>query len=81
MVAKTNDQGEETEECMNEESNTYQPMGDTSTDIDSIDDDLNYVRKVDSSSMDDETFHDTAVSIDQVEDEEMSSDQNNEIVR
>ena len=54
-------------------------MEDTSTQINWIDDYPTGVRKVDSSSIDDEFFDDTAVSDDQAEDEEMTSNENNAI--
>ncbi|CAF3073478.1 unnamed protein product [Rotaria sp. Silwood2] len=80
VIDKTSDEDGETEVCMDAESSSDDPMDDASVETDSTDGRSDTVNKADSSSSDDDSFDDSADNGIQVEDEEVTAIEDNEVV-
>ncbi|CAF4542050.1 unnamed protein product [Rotaria sp. Silwood2] len=80
VIDKTSDEDGETEVCMDAESSSDDPMDDASVETDSTDGRSDTVNKADSSSSDDDSFDDSADNGIQVEDEEVTAVEDNEVM-
>ena len=80
VMENINEEADEEKQYVNEETSGGEPPDDAPLETESIDDESNDVNKVDSSSSDNESFDDSAVNGDYVEDEEITADEDYEVV-
>ena len=80
VMENINEEVDEEEQYVNEETSGGEPPDDVSVETESMDGESNDVNKVDSSSSDKEFFDDSAVNGDYVEDEEITADEDYEVV-
>ncbi|CAF4139972.1 unnamed protein product, partial [Rotaria sordida] len=80
VIGKTSDEDGETKMCMDVENNSDDSMDDACVETDSTDGGSDAVNKEDSSSSDDDSFDDSADNSLQVEDEEVTAVEANEVM-
>lgn len=77
-IDNTTDEAETNDECMNVENDSDQPVDDTSSEGESMDNASDGDQTMDASSSDNQSITDTAANDEQIEDEEMTSDDDRE---
>ena len=80
VMENINEETNEEKQYVNEETSGGEPPDDAPLETESIGDESNDVNRVDSSSSDNESFDDSAVNGDYVEDEEITADKDYEVV-
>ncbi|CAF3598785.1 unnamed protein product [Rotaria sp. Silwood1] len=79
VIGKVNDEDGETEVCIDAENSSDEPMEDTLVETNSTDSGSDTVNKADSLLSDDESFDDLSVNGDEVENEEVTAVEDNEV--